>query len=215
MCKYAVIDLEMCKVMETAKRKKFGKALELIQIGAVLLNEAYEVIDTFVSYVHPEYGDIDRFIEKLTRIHPWDVADAPRAENVLRNFVDWLPDNTKIVSWSMTDRSQIKAELRGKKINIPEFTTLFEEWIDCQRAFGEKLHSRRSYKLSEALYYAAIDYKEGQHDALVDARNTAMLFSKIQKEPELKLSPYLASMYEEPETLSYSPFAALLKDVAV
>lgn len=62
--------------------------------------------------------------------------------------------------------------------------------FDCQLTFGEKMNAQKKYKLSEALIIADIDYTAGEHDALVDAQNTAVLFAKMQREKTLKLSSY-------------------------
>ena len=48
MSKYVVYDLEMCKVPKGVKREEFGCRQELIQIGAVLLDEEYNTIDSFI-----------------------------------------------------------------------------------------------------------------------------------------------------------------------
>ena len=71
--------------------------------------------------------------------------------------------------------------------------------------FGNKLNTNKKYKLSEALSIADICYDDGAHDALIDARNTARLFAKIQSEEELKLSPYFISASEDPSR-SINPF---------
>ncbi len=55
MCMYAVIDLEMCKVPEYMRATNKLKC-ETIQFGAVLLDENYEIVDHFNTYVNPEYG---------------------------------------------------------------------------------------------------------------------------------------------------------------
>ena len=51
MNQYVVVDLEMCKVHYSNRKKEFHGANETIQIGAVLLNENYEVVDEFNTYV--------------------------------------------------------------------------------------------------------------------------------------------------------------------
>ena len=102
--KYAVIDLEMCQVPKECRKYGFKYRQETIQIGAVLLNEDYEVIDEFNTYVKPQFGWIDDFIERLTGITQHDVADAPCFEEALEAFLDWLPaDNVRCVSWSDSD----------------------------------------------------------------------------------------------------------------
>lgn len=68
MRKYAVVDLEMCYVPYSKRTKQFNCPNELIQIGAVLLDENYNKIDEFVSLVAPEFGCVTPYIENLTRI---------------------------------------------------------------------------------------------------------------------------------------------------
>ena len=65
MSKYVVLDLEMCRVPRGAKRENFQAPRELIQIGAVLLDEQYKVADTFMSFVKPQYGWVDDYIKRL------------------------------------------------------------------------------------------------------------------------------------------------------
>ena len=113
--KYAVIDLEMCMVPKGFRKYGYKYRQETIQIGAVLLDENYEVIDEFNTYVKPEYGWIDDFIEKLTGISQHNVADAPSFEEALEAFLDWLPaDDVRCVSWSDSDPKQIIHESFAK-----------------------------------------------------------------------------------------------------
>lgn len=208
MSRYVIVDLEMCVVPEGKRSKEFPLKNELIQIGAVLLDDELEVADTYMSYVSPEYGSIDRFIENLTGITRSDTTDAPNANDALTDFVNWLPDDAILVSWSRNDERQIRRETECKNLLIPGLDAYLESWVDCQETFAEKMDSPRNYKLSEALIISGIDYSDGEHDALVDARNTAMLFAKMEREPELQLSPYYLNQHEEPP--AYNPFAALL-----
>lgn len=192
MCQYAVVDLEMCKVPCGTKKDKYPWRHETIQIGAVLLNEALEIVDEFSTYVFPQFGFIDTFINDLTGISEADVQNAPSMEEALRRFVNWLPDGVKAVSWSRSDEQQIRHEIEAKDICIEGLNAILDNWIDCQETFGEKMNSSRCYKLSEALVAADIMYKDGAHDGLVDAYNTALLFAKMEREPQLVLNPYYA-----------------------
>ena len=167
--KYAVIDLEMCKVPYEARKCNLTR--ETIQIA-------------------PQFGFIDNDISKLTGINRRDVCGALSMEEVLKEFINWLPNNVKIVSWSDNDERQIHREMEAKNICIDGFDVLYDNWIDCQKIFGKKMHTQRSYKLSEALVAADIMYEDGVHDGLVDAYNTSLLFAKMEKEPELILNPY-------------------------
>ena len=86
MCKYAVVDLEMCKVPYKVRKEHYQWGRETIQIGAVLLNEDLEITDSFATFVSPQYGFIDTYINKLTGINAGDVATAPDMIDKLISF---------------------------------------------------------------------------------------------------------------------------------
>ena len=207
MSKYVIVDLEMCNVPLGFKREVFNWKNELIQIGAVLVDENLEIIEEFMTLVAPEFGTIDAFIEKLTGISRKDVQDAPRIKEALKLFIDWIPDDAVLVSWSENDEIQIRNEVEAKGICVEGLDIYLDSWIDCQKTFGEKMSADKDYRLSEALIIADIDYDEGAHDALVDARNTARLFIKMEKEQVLELNPYHFGTIEE---TTNNPFAMLL-----
>ncbi len=190
MCQFAVVDLEMCRVPYGVKKSKYRWKYETIQIGAVLLNESLEIIDRFSTYVFPQFGFIDTYINNLTGISGANVRNAPSMEEALRKFVTWLPNDVKAVSWSRNDELQIRHEVEAKDIHIEGLDIILDNWIDCQKTFGEKMDSSKCYKLSEALVAADIMYEDGAHDGFVDAYNTALLFAKMKKEPQLVLNSY-------------------------
>ena len=168
----------------------------------ILLNESLKIIDNFSTYVLPQFGFIDTFINNLTGINGTDLHNAPSIEEALRKFVNWLPDDVKAVSWSRNDEQQIRREIEAKDIYIEGLDAILDNWIGCQKIFGEKLNSSRCYKLSEALIAADIMYKDGAHDGLVDAHNTALLFAKMEREPQLVLNPYYQNAISEESSSS-------------
>ena len=204
MSNYVVVDLEMCKV----NSKETDLRQEIIQIGAVLLDETYNIIGSYMSYVSPQFGQVDRFIESLTGIHRSDLNGAPVLKDALEQFTRWLPKDAILVSWSDSDLIQLDDEIYEKYIDIPEFEDYLDNWEDCQITFGEKMGITRRYKLSEALNLCEVYTESGEHDALVDARNTARLFAKMMTEKELKLNSCYASSNEH-VGLVCNPFAEL------
>lgn len=213
MCQYAVIDLEMCNVPYETRNWKYRYKRETIQIGAVLLNESLEIQDDFSTYVSPQFGFIDSDINKLTGISGRNVHKAPNMEEALQKFVNWLPNDTKVVSWSRNDELQIRHEIEAKGINIEGLETMLDNWIDCQKIFGEKMDSSKCYSLSEALVAADIMYEDGAHDALVDAHNTALLFAKMEREPQLVLNQYYKNAISNEERRGGFTIGSLLSDI--
>lgn len=188
--KYIVLDLEMCDVPSGEKREVFNSPKELIQIGAVMLDSEYNIIDHFDMLVKPEYGTVTPNIQKLTGISPKDVQNATDTENALALFEKWIPENSILVTWSENDARQLDDELYFKDICLNKLYDFLDDYIDCQEIFSEKMETNRVYQLSEALAIANIDYDENIHNAHADAYNTALLFKKLQTEDKLTLSPY-------------------------
>jgi inhibitor of KinA sporulation pathway (predicted exonuclease) len=204
MSKYVVFDLEMCFVPKSVKRSVYNCRNELIQIGAVVVDEDLKITDKFMTYVSPTFGKVDAYIENLTGITKQNTNKAPKVKEALEMFFNWMPDDAVLVSWSDNDEYQIRKETEAKGIVIDGLEEHLANWIDCQKTFSQKMNNERNYKLSEALILADIDYDEGEHDALVDAKNTAQLFIKMERESELTLNPYFTTHEEK---LTYNPFA--------
>lgn len=207
MCKYVVVDFEMCDVSKGTVRKHYNYGTEIIEIGAVLLDESLNIVDKFKSYVAPQYGYIDNRIHKLTNISFQDVAKAPCFKDALEEFLAWVPEDATLVSWSENDKYQVKYESEAKNLHIPQLDRFFGHWLDCQKTFSEKMNSDKCYNLTEALKLTGVHYEDGEHDALVDAKNTALLFAKMEREPELQLSHYYTEQHSE--HLTFNPFADL------
>lgn len=209
MSKYVIVDLEMCHVPRGEKRELFGSSREIIEIGAVLLNNTYKITSKFKTYVSPEYGELNQYIQDLTGITQADINGAPSIKEALEAFLNWLPEDAVLVSWSDNDKFQVRMEIENKNLDIPRFEKYLDSWEDCQETFSEKMNTAKCYKLSDALIIADIDYDVNIHDGLVDAENTAMLFAKMKKESKLKL---ISCYKTEDETTMYTPFADLLKN---
>lgn len=215
MGNYAVVDLEMCKVPKNRRNDSYHWAYETIQIGAALLDENLDIVDEFMTYVCPQYGYIDNFIKRLTGIKGMDVKDAPTMEKALEQFVKWIPEDAVMVSWSDSDLMQIKHEIEGKNICMERWADLQKNWIDCQKLFTDKLSGEKAYNLTEALLMTDIIFEDGAHDGLVDAHNTALLFRKLKKEPELKLNKYYTSAKEEKNSSLGTSLADLLSKCGI
>lgn len=134
------------------------------------------------------------------------MSGAPKFKEALELFAEWMPADATVITWSENDACQIANESEYKNVSVEHFD--LDNWIDCQKTFSEKMHTEKVYRLSEALSIADIWYDEAFHDALVDARNTGLLFAKMQREDELVLNPYYDMVNSEETT--YNTFANLL-----
>lgn len=189
MAKRVVIDLEMCRVQKLYRCKRYPYATEIIQIGAVMLDEANEIVSEFSSYVKPEYGVVDNFIRQLTGIREKDVKSAQPLCDVVRRLLEWIGKNEVLFySWSDTDYHQLKKELMLKAVDVKEYDSLADQdnWVDYQLVFEERFKFGRVLSLKDALFYVDLDPEGRLHDGLADAYNTAKIIATLDTNPEKK-----------------------------
>jgi len=152
--KHIVVDLEMNPVSKEYREVRRKLNGEIIEIGAVRLNENYEQEDEFQCYVCPEYGMVKKHITELTGITQEKVEGHPAFSDSFHSFVAWIgAAETKIYSWSMSDIKQLRKECRLK---LPDFDVnwLDTRWVDLQQAFDDRLglHAVRALMQDDAKF---------------------------------------------------------------
>ena len=95
--KYVVIDLEMNPIASIYKTERTTCKFEVIEIGAVLLDEAYQEIGSFVTLVKPYFNSrIEKRYEKLTGIKTEMIESAPCFEDALDMFFNRTNKSSRI-----------------------------------------------------------------------------------------------------------------------
>lgn len=183
--RYVVVDLEMNKLDNQYTEEKKICNQEIIEIGAVMLDNGHQEISRFKTYVKPQYSEeIRDIITKLTGITTKMVKDAPVFEDAVKQFFGWCfsyDGECQVQAWSDSDLHQILAEIALKHYVInKEEQELIDNWMDFQNEYIVKLGLGRVVSLEKALNYAGIEFRGKQHDALDDAKNTADLFKIIR-----------------------------------
>lgn len=192
LMKYVVLDLEMNAVSENYKKVCGLCRKETIEIGAVLLDEKYEEIGSFVTLIKPEFNTrIEKRYEKLTGIKTDMVEKAPGFGDALKMFFSWcnsVQDKIQIIQWSENDYIQISREIKLKKCTVSKENEMYisEEWLDFQKEYGRTLGVDKNISLKDAVMFAGEEFLGHQHDALIDARNTANLLEIVRDEKKCK-----------------------------
>ena len=111
---HIVIDLEMNKIVKQI-RGDSKLSSELIEIGAVKMDDHFQVIDTYQSYVSPDYGKMDKKIIELTGITDDKLVGAPGIKRLWINLQNGSAEKTQFYSWSLSDIRQFQAEAEFKE----------------------------------------------------------------------------------------------------
>lgn len=188
--KHIIIDLEMNPIAReyTEERKICGR--EIIEIGAVIMDEQYMILGEFKTLVRPEYNEvIERKFETMTGISTRMVDGAPTFATALDMLYSWAEsygDDYQIYGWSESDYEQILNEMILKGCTGEGMEQFLFCWNDFQIEFSHRLGLERIMSLEKAIEYCGLDFEGHQHDALCDAKNTAEIFAIVRNEKRCK-----------------------------
>lgn len=205
------VDLEMKPIEKDFKAERRISPHEVIEIGAVMLDENKEECSSFVEVVKPQYGAIPPRYEELTGVTNAMAADAEEFSEALLAFSAWCRPADIIYAWSGSDYRQLKLESRLKG-TLEYLQPLADRWADYQRIFTDKLGLSRELSLEQAVNICGLSFEGHMHDALWDARNTAAVY-RVAEDPvsyQEKLAPLRESI--NIKTAPTTSMASLLAD---
>lgn len=206
---HVVIDFEMNEILKEFEAERKLSSYEIIEIGAVILNDNYEEISEYKTYVKPQINEILPQYVEFTGITNEMVLCSPVFCEVLPLFIDWIysncGDDYKIYSWSLSDYHQIKNESKLKNYADDRVSGMLSKWVDFQKDFGKIIGAKKRVSLKDAVFYVGNDFEGQMHDALCDARNTGLLLKLSQNKEEFQriLAP-LIKAYKPKENMTFS-----------
>ena len=178
------VDLEFNNVERQYKRQ-YGKH-EVIEFGAVVLDENMAEVGHFKSYVKPQFSKrIHKVIEDLTGITSSMVAEAKGFAEVLASFCEWCHSFKEYIvyEWSNSDLMQILRETKKKAIELSEVElAVLHDWQDAQLIYGRQVETDTQVALETAIWSIGEGIEGQLHDALWDARNTARVYALMRQE---------------------------------
>ncbi len=216
---HIMIDLEMNKIEKQRKNEK-KLSSELIEIGAVRMDEHFNFLDKYQTYVSTDFGQMDPLIIDLTGITDDMLVGAPRFAQAMDDFAEWIgKEPATFYSWSMSDIRQFQNESDFKEYKGKIISQMEKNWVDFQEEYSKLLGITKKIKLDQAVSAADYEFTGDQHTALADAVNTAEILklSKNPEEFERVMKPVLDLFRpekEEPTLMDMYPdfFASLLKN---
>ncbi|WP_196884958.1 3'-5' exonuclease [Aureivirga sp. CE67] len=171
--KYIVFDLEA-----TCWEKANGRKHEVIEIGAVMVNEEKEIVSEFVQFVRPGNQPIlSDFCTELTSITQKDVENAPFFTEAIENFKKWIGTETEdyvLCSWGFFDRNQLEAESKQKGLNYD----WVQKHISIKHQYTDVSSAKRHMGMKGALAREKFSLEGTHHRGIDDARNITKIFLK-------------------------------------
>ncbi len=176
------LDLEMHPIDKKYRHERTICFREIIEIGAVMLNDCNQEIADYKAYVKPDFSEyVSTYIHDLTGISTGNLFFADRLDTALPKFLAWCEsygEDYTIHAWSDSDLKQIQNEMKLKNIALSQdIMKAFSTWNDFQYDFECLIKVENHISLENALASIGIVFSGKKHDALWDSRNTAKLYT--------------------------------------
>jgi inhibitor of KinA sporulation pathway (predicted exonuclease) len=159
--------------------------MEIIEIGAVLLDKNYNYISEFDQFVKPFDNPIlTEYCTNLTSITQKDVDTAPALSVAIARLKEWVGsfENVTLCSWGYFDKEQLLDECNLNAIDYPFDHT----HINVKVNFSTIMHRTKKMGLAKALRILDLQFEGTPHRGIDDAKMIAKVF-KIIMEKECNL----------------------------
>lgn len=149
---------------------------EIIQIGAIKLNQTLEVVDSFNERIAPQYyTELHPKVAEITKLSNRDLQKGKGFHTVFNSFCDWCGDDFVFLVWGTEDLRILRKNMDLHNID----TSFMPPCFNLQNIFVDQVtHDTKQYALANALAIVG-EVAFDSHDALNDARSTALLCTHL------------------------------------
>ena len=177
---YVIFDLEWNQSPEGKKYSNRRLPFEIIEIGAVKLNERKETVDTFHRLIKPQvYNWIHNSIREVIRVNYKDLETGTPFPQAVREFIEWCGDDWHFCTWGNQDVMELQRNM--KYYELLHLLPGPVAYYDIQKLFSscfEDGESRRS--LEYAIDFLGIKKGDDFHRAFADAFYTAKVLAFME-----------------------------------
>ena len=176
---YIVIDLEW---NGSYSKKAHGYFNEIIEVGAVKVDEQMQIVDEFRAAIKPVVSKkLSSIVTDLTNITAEELADGTTFSAMMRQLSRWMGDGpTTVLTWSTTDLLVLMENCRffhGRE-EIP----FLKNYMDFQVYAQQRMGVDTSQQLGLARAGEMLGIPEDDmslHRALDDSKLTAAILQKV------------------------------------
>ena len=208
---YIVLDLEWNQPTgeSDAVKEPIYLSGEIIEIGAVKLNDQFQTVDEIRIYVTPKfYPQLNQRVAALTKINSSCLKKngIPFPE-AYEQFCKWCGEEYSWMSWSDSDLITMIENLQIHGMDTMHLPVCY----DVQRIFDrEIMRDDRQCSLDKAIEVLG-ESGDRAHDALHDARNTVRVCDHLDL--ETYIDEYGSQVFAEPvKSPVYDTTADILHD---
>lgn len=173
--KYIIVDLEATCWENKITDGRGQKISEIIEIGALRINENGAIESEFSEFVKPVLNtELSEFCRTLTTISQTEIDAAEKFDRVIERFKNWMGKDEEIVlcSWGFYDKKQFLSDCNLHLLD----TSWLVNHISLKHQFAEIRRLKKPPGMSGALLLENLIPEGVHHRGIDDARNIAKLF---------------------------------------
>lgn len=147
---------------------------EVIQIGAVKLDENFRYLgDISISIAPKYYTEINKYVGMLTGIETGDLAKGLLFPKAYEQFIEWCGNEFTFITWGPDDMNILASNIAIHNIKDEKYPS-----YDLQRIFNAQITKEsRQWALASAMELLNLQLDLPCHDARNDAIYTARIIS--------------------------------------
>lgn len=176
---YIVIDLEWNQSPQGKEGEVKNLPFEIIEIGAVKLDEGRNKLETFREIIFPHvYKEIHFRTKEIIHIDMKELKHGDSFQNVIRRFFQWCGKDYYFCTWGPSDLTELQRNMEYYHINCYINSVL--PYYDVQKLFSLNYEGKKNPRaLESAVDYLKLEKKQEFHNALSDAEYTAKIFQVL------------------------------------
>lgn len=183
-----VMDLEWNQNSVNKRDRDSNKPIfEIIEIGAVKLDENYEIIDKFSQLIKPQiYHTMHKITADLIHLQMKELKKGKDFSTVMKEFLEWCGNDYIFATWGPLDLLELQRNM--KYYGMEPLSEGPLKFYDAQKLFSLGIMKDKTRKTLEfAIDYFDIEKDIPFHRAYSDAYYTAKVFKKIAEPSVLQL----------------------------
>jgi inhibitor of KinA sporulation pathway (predicted exonuclease) len=180
---YIVLDLEWNQCPSGKANEDPALPFEIIELGAIKLNEHKERIGEFGRKIQPQvYHSLHYRTKQLLKIDLQDYSHAKIFPDVMKEFLHWCgPEPYKFCTWGPMDLEELQRNMDFYHIRNPFPKPLY--YYDLQKLFSLLYEDGKSRKsLEYAVDYLNLPKNNTFHHALQDTDYTVQIMQHMNLE---------------------------------
>lgn len=178
---YVIMDLEWNQ--SSTGEEEVSKVLpfEIIEIGAIKLNDERRMISEFSELVKPQvYHEMHHITRKLIHLQMKQLQQGRPFTEVMEQFREWCGQNYTFCTWGPLDLTELQRNIRY--YGLEPFSDGPIRFLDVQKLFSIAYEDRKSRRALEyAIDYLAIEKDIPFHRAFSDAYYTAKVLALMDE----------------------------------